>query len=64
MSKLKKELNKLILKGYMSREELEWVSTYLLASTDTRGKHLIVSHMTPLSLNWRHMDLMDGPLGG
>ena len=26
-------------------------------------KHLTLSHTTSLSLNWRDMDLTDGPLG-
>ncbi|GAB0207445.1 mitochondrial enolase superfamily member 1 [Grus japonensis] len=31
---------------------------------DSRARHLTLSRMTSLSLNWRDMDLMDGPLGG
>lgn len=26
----------------------------------TCAKHLTLSHVTPLSLNWRDMDMMDG----
>jgi len=36
----------------------------LIPSTRTCAKHFTPSCMTRLSLNWRHMDLMDGPLGG
>ncbi|GAB0178860.1 mitochondrial enolase superfamily member 1 [Grus japonensis] len=28
------------------------------------ARHLTLSHTTPLSLNWRDMDSIDGPLGG
>ena len=30
----------------------------------TCARHLTLSHMTSLSLNWRHMDSTDGPLSG
>ncbi|PKU40163.1 hypothetical protein llap_9534 [Limosa lapponica baueri] len=30
----------------------------------TYAKHLTLSCMTSWSLNWKGMDLMDGPLGG
>jgi len=36
----------------------------LMSSIWTCAKHLMVSHMTSLSLNWRVMDLMDGTLSG
>ncbi|GAB0203524.1 hypothetical protein GRJ2_002818000 [Grus japonensis] len=35
-----------------------------MSSTWTCAKHLTLSRMTSLSLNWRDMDSMDGPLGG
>ncbi|GAB0189940.1 hypothetical protein GRJ2_001459300 [Grus japonensis] len=35
-----------------------------MSSTWTCAKHSTLSHTTSLSLNWRHVDLMDGPLGG
>ncbi|GAB0191025.1 triadin [Grus japonensis] len=35
-----------------------------MSSTWTCAKHLTLSHTTPLSLNWRDMDLIDGPLSG
>ncbi|GAB0179079.1 mitochondrial enolase superfamily member 1 [Grus japonensis] len=36
----------------------------LTSSAWTCARHLTLSRMTSLSLNWRDMDLMDGPLGG
>ncbi|GAB0182781.1 mitochondrial enolase superfamily member 1 [Grus japonensis] len=36
----------------------------LTSSTWTCARHLTLSRMTSLSLNWRDMDLMDGPCGG
>ena len=36
----------------------------LTTSTWTSAKHVILSPMISLSLNWRDMDVMDGPLGG
>lgn len=36
----------------------------LSSSTWACTKRLTLSCMTSLSLNWRHMDLMDGPLSG
>ncbi|GAB0196973.1 triadin [Grus japonensis] len=33
-----------------------------MSSTWTCAKHLTLSHTTSLSLNWRDVDLMDGPL--
>ncbi|GAB0180274.1 mitochondrial enolase superfamily member 1 [Grus japonensis] len=36
----------------------------LTSSTWTCARHLTLSRMTSLSLNWRDMDSMDGPLGG
>jgi len=33
-----------------------------MSSTWTCAKHLTMSCMTSLSLNWRYMDLLDGPL--
>jgi len=35
-----------------------------MSSSWTCAKHLTVSHIIPLSLNWRYMDLMDGSLSG
>ncbi|GAB0183090.1 mitochondrial enolase superfamily member 1 [Grus japonensis] len=36
----------------------------LASSTWTCARHLTLSRTTSLSLNWRDMDSMDGPLGG
>jgi len=44
---------------------LWWIrEEQLMSSTWTYAKHLTLSRMTCLSLNWRDMDLTDGPLGG
>ncbi|GAB0179362.1 mitochondrial enolase superfamily member 1 [Grus japonensis] len=46
------------LQRWWTREE------QLTSSTWTCAKHLTLSHTRSLSLNWRDMDLMDGPLSG
>ncbi|GAB0179302.1 mitochondrial enolase superfamily member 1 [Grus japonensis] len=42
-----------------------WIKAeQLMPSTWTCAKHLTLSRTTSLSLNWRDVDLMGGPLGG